>query len=165
SPHSAARSAQWAWSSGASEAETAVAHSTRLAPSTSVATAATSAESAPPENATTTGPRWARTALRRASAAAEAGSVVLPRLTGSAYADGAEDILGVSDYPGVEGAELAVVGRSGIESHRVDAVLQIIGMDPEQGDAPLPVVESRRTGDELEHAVAKLPASGAVALH
>ena len=61
-----------------------------------------------------------------------------------------EDLVERRDQAGVERAELGVDRRRLVEAHRVDDVLQVVGVHAEQRDAPLVVVEAGRAGDDLE---------------
>src|SRR5437879_550230 len=58
----------------------------------------------------------------------------------------------VEDESDDEGPELGVLGRHRIEAHLVHDVLQRDRVVGQQRDAPFPVVETNRAGDELEHA-------------
>ena len=122
-----------------------------------MATRARKAESAPPLKATTTGPgarrpepvevgRSPRTGVPAAGPTAR--SVTAERHP--AGDDWARTSSTAATMPVYEGAELGVAGRGLVEAHLVDAVLQVVGVDAEQGDAPLPVVEAGGAGDELQ---------------
>ena len=109
-------------------------------PSTSVATLARNAESAPPLKATTTRPSRARASSsqpceRRRPAA----TVAQPR-----QPTPSRTLVERRRPCRCRRAELGVVGRGLVEAHLVDALLQVVGVDAEERDAPLPVVEPGR---------------------
>ena len=57
--------------------------------------------------------------------------------------DGGEHLVERGDHARVEGAELGVEGRGLVEAHRVDDLLEVVGVHGEEGDAPLEVVDAR----------------------
>ena len=67
--------------------------------------------------------------------------------------------------PVQNGPELGVVRRGLVEAHLVHTRLQVVGVHAEQRHAPLPVVEARRPGDELQDAASKGAAHRTVAEH
>ena len=128
-----------------------------------MATQATKAESAPPLKATTTSSS-SRSRARRASRSARHHSRRRlhqdrrPRPDDDAAGRGAHasgtiwarTVVDRCHHPGQERPELGEPGRSLVEPHGVDAVLQVVGVHTEQGDPPLPVVDPGRAGDDLE---------------
>src|SRR3984957_6582569 len=153
-PHSSASERQSASSAPASEGDSAVTHSTASRPSVSCATLASSDESAPPLNATTTRPRRRSASLRSSSDAVVAVGAV-EAVTVTVRSSGAQDrqhVVEPAHHAGVEGTELGVERGGLVEAHFVDAVLQVIGMHTEERHTPLVVVEPGRPGDDLQDA-------------
>ena len=67
--------------------------------------------------------------------------------------------------PGVEGPELRVERRGLVEAHRVDDLLEVIGVYREEGDAPLEVVDPGGARDHLEDPAGELPPARPVRVH
>ena len=55
---------------------------------------------------------------------------------------GGENLVNRTDETGVESTEFAVERGGFVETHRVDAVLEVIDVDTKEGDTPLPVVQT-----------------------
>ena len=73
--------------------------------------------------------------------------------------------VAVEHQAGDERAELRVVGGHLVEAHLVDDLLERDRVVGEQRDAPLPVVEAGRAGDELQHPAGVGAADACVAGH
>ena len=70
-------------------------------------------------------------------------SGVAARLRLAVQPDGAEHLAEGGHHPGVEGPELGVERRGLVEPHRVDDLLEVVGVHGEERDAPLEVVDAR----------------------
>src|ERR1035438_249397 len=65
----------------------------------------------------------------------------------------------------VELTELGVQGRGLVVAHRVDTLFQVIDVHSEERDAPLPIIETRGTGDDLEDPALELTTERTVLTH
>src|SRR5260370_19302169 len=79
--------------------------------------------------------------------------------------DWSSDVCSSDLEAGVEGAELGVVGRRFVETHGVDGLLQVVRPYPEEGHAPLEVVQTRGPGHQLQDPAGERATDLAVAEH
>src|ERR1017187_6259136 len=94
----------------------------------------------------------ANDSAQRSNVFSEMTSLTLRRYQRWLRQGGAEDFVNATDEARIKRTKLAVERGGFVEAHRVDAVFEVVDVHAKERDAPLPVVQPRRTRDDLEDA-------------